>query len=331
MIHLPTAVPFAVALVLFFIASLTVKIIKGEPIGRMLLMLLLGGGIAALTAFALLPDEFSTAFAHLKRLRGFATNAAPWSVQQMKGLFISLWIFKTNTMFYAPFALMGLLTFQSWLPQRKDMRELYLILLASTLLVLVSFPFIYQLRFLMTLDMLMLAFAAVPVTLFIKKFLTDQLGKIVIALFAMGTLVFSAYFVWNRGPQLYPDERKELRALQEIIKPDDYAIATDSMNTPWVFAFTGLHKTIAPGWPYWDKWDLERWTEFWAGTDNERRHELLRMYGNNDLYLFVGWRQMLHPNLRNFIDTDAHFTKISPHIWRYTPYLPGEEALPESI
>ena len=96
-----------------------------------------------------------------------------------------------------------------------------------------------------------------------------------------------------------------------------YTIATDALYTPWVHAFSKL-PAIGPGY-FHDQWSYDDWKEFWSGNNNERRHELLRIY-KAPLYLFVGEHISDYLKYVQFIKSDAHFTRVSPHIWKYNPY-----------
>lgn len=317
-LHAPIAVPFGLALIFFLFFRCILCIVKKEPIDRDVWILIVSI-VLTLPLLFFLQIDFHALFEHFFLLSGLATNAPAWQIAPMKGLFIPFSTFRLNIIFYLPFALLGVLTLPSWLIARKNKNLALLPILGLITFVLAAFPFLYQHRFLVVLDLMLMLFASFPLALFFTRLSELRYIKIIICVFVLGLLLFSTRVIWNNPPQIYPDEIAEIRTIKDMRKPGDYAMTISAIYTPWLFAFTDFQETIVPGWLYWIKWDLAMWKQFWQSANDERRHELLRMYGDHDIYLFIGKRDNPHPNLKKFIETDPHFTKISTYLWRYSP------------
>ncbi|MDP3244363.1 MAG: hypothetical protein Q8M83_01750 [bacterium] len=321
-IHLQPAIPFIIALTIYLIYQIFGSIIRKKPIDKEILYIGLGGILAAGLLFLIKgPQDIKGHIDYFMHFKGMATGGYSWEIQQAKGLFLPFSTFGLNAIFYLPFALIGLLKSPSWLLRNNHHKFLVVIFITIISIILSLFPFLYQNRSLILLDIFIIIFAAYPLVLFIQHSLREGWsGKFILVLFFAGSIIFSSRVIWNNQPQIYPDEIAELKTLQNIRnKNDDYVMATSSIYTPWVFAYNNFEPTIAPGWLYWDKWNFPMWSEFWYGSNNQRKNELLQLYDNKTIYLFIGKRQNIHPNLKNFLDTDKHFQQISSHIWRYSP------------
>lgn len=329
-IHPQSAIPFGIGFALFLLYEIIVHIIKKQPMSRELLTICTYGIIAGLL-FVLVkgPSNLLAYFEYFKQYRGFASNAQEWEMSNVKGLYIPFSTFRINAMFYLPFALTGILTMHSWFfDKAKPGRHLIMPIVLFASLILASFPFLYQNRTLIILDAMLILIAAYPITVFAKKFLRDRTGPVILGLLLLGSILFASQVIWNHPPQLYSTETREIKKITQLRKPGDYAMALTSLYTPWVFAYTGFEQTIVPGWLTWDQWDLTMWGEFWNGESNTRRLKLLSIYGSHDIYIFSGTHFNIPPLLEKFLETDPHFTKISPHVWKYSPALPDINLMP---
>src|SRR3989338_2734094 len=330
-IHLSSAIPLGIAFVIFIIAQLIICLIKRRLPEREFTYLIVAGLLGVILFVALKGiDDIHYYLNLFLKYKGFATNARSWEVEQIRGLFIPFSTFRLNALFYLPFALIGILQFRRFIETRLTERTLLIPIIFGASLILVSFPFIHQSRSLIFFDILLIIIATTPLFRFIQHFARDRNGAILLGLLCLGFVTFTSRVVWNQPPQLYADEAAELKVLKregadsDIRKIDDYIMVTSSLYTPWAYAFTGFGPTIVPGWLTWDKWDLDMWHEFWFSDDNARRLELLQLYGNHNIYIFIGNHQLKNintPHLKDFIETDSHFTRFSPHIWKYTPQL----------
>lgn len=324
-VHLQPAIAFVIAFALFIFIKIINSIVKKQPLEKEI-WYLMGGGLLAIIALAILkgPADIKAHLDYFLHFRGLATGGERWEIEQAKGLFISGGTFRVNAFFYLPFALIGIIKSRTWLLQKGHPRFLLVILVAAATLLLSSYPFLYQHRSLILLDLFLIIFAVYPLLTFIQRFLNDYAGRFILGLLFAGSVLFTSQIIWNNPPQLYDQEARELKMLRldapvKIRKSDDYAMATSALYTPWVYAFTGFEQTIAPGWLQWDRWNLSMWKEFWTGNNNARRLELLQIYDGHNIFMFFGEHQQIYPDLKKLLDTDLHFTKISPHIWKYSP------------
>lgn len=339
-IHLSSAVPLGIAFIVFILMQLAICLVKKRLPEREFVYLIMAGLLAVVlfVAFRGIGDIRYYVDLFLK-YKGLATNARSWEVEQIRGNFIPFSTFRLNALFYIPFTLVGILHLRRWIALRLTERAILIPMMLAISLILVSFPFIHQSRSLIFFDILLIIIAAPPLFHFIQHFVGDHSGHIILGLLFVGVTAFTSRVVWNQEPQLYASEAAELKVLErkgtdsDIRKIDDYVMVVSSLYTPWAYAFTGLGPTIVPGWLTWDKWDLKMWEEFWFRGSNERRLELLRMYGDSTIYIFIGEHQLRNintPRLKEFIETDPHFTRFSPHIWKYAPQLP-DATLPTNL
>lgn len=331
-IHLPTAIPLGAGFAITVLLTLVVALVRTRRVPRDIGLLVLGGAIA-LGAVVLIKGTNDLAYywGLLMKYRGLATSAHAWEVEQIKGLFIPFSTFRLATLYAIPFALLGATMLRLRRARAKVPLERPVILLATAavLLVLVSFPFMHQHRSLILLDVILITFAATPLASFVQYGLRGALERMTLGLLLAGLTFSITFMVWHQRPQLYTDEAAELArvrftgtAATGVRGVDDYVMTTSSLYTPWVYSYTGFGPTIVPGWLTWDKWDLSQWNTFWSDADDAKRLDLLRMYGDHTIYIFIG-RHVLEQSpdspLHTFIRTDPHFTPFSPHIWKYTP------------
>lgn len=324
LMHPPTFFGFVIALFVFIILRPLYTLIRARSIEREVVFMMIVTVVAFLIVLQSLDFiDPGTIYSYLYTIKSFGwllTNYPPLLIAQYGGLYIDFEIFTLAIIYLLPFALSGLVLF-IFRPVREMIfvrvsRLFFLILFLIVLFVLSYFPFLYQHRHLIYLDIILIFFASYALLYFFRYFLSDRVGRMVIGVLILGFVLYNSYIVWNRKPQLYSQERDELQALTINDDGARYTIATDALYTPWVYAFSKL-ATIGPGY-FHDQWSYAMWKEFWNGTDNTRRHELLRMY-KSPLYLFIGEHVPKGFRYIQFIQSDPHFTRISPHIWRYNP------------
>ncbi len=319
-IHLQSAIPFGVAFTLFLVWQIVMALIERRPIDRELWILTLGGALAALLLIIIKgPQDLLGYLTYFQSLGGLASNAPDGGAIQAQGLFIPFSTARLNLLFILPFGLLGVLNARRWLWSDHRSRNAFLLILFVVSLILSAFPFIYQNRSLVVLDLIFIVLATYPATLFVERCMAGRTDRATLSLLGFGLVLWSTLVITNQPPQLYPDERLELTALEQRIRPGkDYAMATSSIYTPWVFAFTNFRDTIAPGWLFWNKWDYPTWQKFWLTSNDQERDWLLEAYGPGDIYMFVGRHQQMSLSFQRFLKNDAHVQPVSPHIWRYS-------------
>ena len=255
-------------------------------------------------------------FTHYK---GLATNFPAWRVMEIKGLFIDIYSYKFVNLLIIPMALFGFLYPKIWqLQHSKDKTNknilTYIYIMFALLFILVSFPFIYQYRFVIIFDIFFILFAVPVLFILINYFLQEKSGKILAVLFFAIAFWGILNIANQRLPQLYPEELAQIKTLQTKAEPDAIVLATDSVYTPWVQGFSG-RKAMGPGYGG-NTWGLDNWIKFWTGEDDSIRYELLDRY-SNPVYIFVGKKQPHNQKYNSFLTNNDSFESITPQIWKY--------------
>ncbi|MBI5134665.1 hypothetical protein HZA86_00290 [Candidatus Uhrbacteria bacterium] len=321
-LHPATFFPFGIALALFSIVQIVRSLFARKILEKETVFIL----VSVLIAFVVV-RQFGQGF--ILAYTGGATNDYGWLLNNFpaqlrvmySGLYIDFDLFQLANIYLLPFFALGLPLFILGKIRAKHtmlFSPLLLILIfLFTLFVLAYFPFIYRNRFLIILDITMIIFAVYPLSLLMVRLLKDHQGRVMLSLLLFGFISLNGYIVWNQKPQLYPDELAEIKAINNVAQPMDYAMTTESIYTPWVKAFS-KRETIDPGFLRANLWNYAMWKEFWEGGSNARRHELLRMY-DRPIYIFMGNIVPDDVAYKRLIVSDPSFVQISPHVWRYDP------------
>lgn len=318
-IHPQSIIPVALAYGVYIAGRILNDLVRRRTLGRMTTTLILGGVVTVFLIVALKGRELGLYFEHARLLRGFATNAPSWQVAQNQGLFIPIAVSQTYALFYLPFAYLGLLTLRRRECPSREVSPFIAILLV-VLLAVTMFPVIYQHRFLILLDLLLIALAAIPLIALVMKSWSDRIGRAVVVVLITGMALIQWLSVTRFEPQVFPDELDMIRSLPAYVAatPGALLMTTSALYTPWVNGFTHL-PVIAPGSGDTDRWTLNEWSTFWGTKDDERRIALLARYGTRPIIMFVGRRQAIGPDLEKFLNEHRAMTRIGPQVWRYEP------------
>ncbi|KKU74090.1 MAG: hypothetical protein UX98_C0001G0020 [Parcubacteria group bacterium GW2011_GWA2_47_26] len=322
-IHPSTFFPFGIALGIFAVVQVMRTLFMGKKLERETLFII-GLGIIMIVIIQQFAKEFILIYLRgtVNKYGWMLTNYPDYIRQQFTGLYIGPALFRLADAYILPFGFLGVLLFAfNKLPYKKGsnlrIRLLVFLILSVILFFLSHYPFIYQNRFLIILDLVIILFAAYPFVYLLRYFLEDKKGYLVIMIFLLGFGAYSVYSIWKQKPQMYPDELQEIKAIAQVSDRSDYAMSTESLYTPWVYAFAD-RTTIDPGYLQYNKWTYEMWREFWYGGSDARRHELLNMY-DRPIYIFVGKQVPETVRYKKFIKSDPYFEQISPHVWWYDP------------
>ncbi len=322
LIHPATFFPFLIVLVLFLMLQIVRSLFQRRMLEKETLFIL-GAILIAFVVVQQFGQEFIRAYTGgVTHDYGWFLTNFPAHVQVMySGLYIDFNLFQLANVYLLPFFAIGLLLFLLGKIRGKDSvlvsPLLMLLIFLVTLFVLAYFPFIYHHRFLIILDFMLIIFASYPLSLLMVRLLKDRQGRVMLGLLLFGFVLQNGYIVWSQKPQLYPDELAEIKSINTIAQPLDYAMTTESIYTPWVKAFS-KRETIDPGFLRTNRWSYDMWKEFWEGGSNTRRHELLQMY-DRPMYIFIGNIVPDNVAYKRLIISDPSFMKVSPHIWRYDP------------
>lgn len=323
--HFPTFIVLGPTFFIFFIIHIGRALFSKTPINRKLLCFFIIGAVIFLIAVWIQLPAFLSNVRRIIEYRGLATNFPSWEIPKMKGLFISVLAFRLQSLFLAPFILLGFLYPSIWTKvsaTRQSMFDflIFLYIMFVGLFFLVYFPVIYQHRFIIIFDFLFIIFATPALFYFINYFLGYRGARILLGIFFLVFIIRIGSVVWAQEPQLFPDELQEIKSLAVTVEPDACVLALQSLYTPWVKGFSE-HRAIGPGLPP-DAWDIPVWMNFWTGGDDQERLKLLdKTYYYCPLYIFIGRREIQSQPYQKFIRTDPHFTQISSQIWKYNPNL----------
>lgn len=330
--HTPTFFPFGAALGLYAVIRFIRSRIRKEPLEWeakfvFVVAILMPFFIVALRGVPYIIGQIK----YISHYSFLATNFPEYKIPETLGLFIDFFAFRLLEVYIYPFAVLGmLLVIFKKVPNTglaSSNRWLLLGIFTGILFILAYFPFIYQHRFLIYLDLALILFAAYPLFRLIQYFLSDRAGRVLIAVLLLGFSMFVVFVIRKQRPQVFPNELEEIKAIASIAEPGAYSMVTHPLYTPWVYAFSG-RILVAPGYLA-NQWRLDHWEEFWAGSDDVRRHELLRLY-RKPLYVFIG--SWLDENRGiQFLKRDPYVVQISPHIWKYDTRGLSLETIAETL
>lgn len=324
-LHPATSLPFVIALAIFLVIELLRSLIRLRPLDAGTRFLLLLAVLATLVAGQFVGDiDFfvrtylrATALQYGWFLRDYPTHLQP----QMSGLYVTLPIVHLASIYLLPFACLTLTLFAfrrltSDLLARRQF--LFLVIYGVVLFALNIAGVIYANRYLIYLDLVLIAVAIPTLVRFVQHLLPDRMGIAVTTLLVAGLLLHGGRVVAKQEAHITPQELAEVKAIGTYAEPDAYAMTTISHYTPWLLEFAN-RATIDPGYLQYNRWSYGQWQEFWSGKSDARRHELFRYY-SRPMYVFVGSNAFEEelPYLR-FIQSDERFTRISSHVWRYDP------------
>lgn len=318
-IHPQSIIPVALAYGVYVAGRVLNDLFRRRTLGRVTTILILGGVITTSLIVVLKGRELGLYLEHVRLLRGFATNAPSWQVAQNQGLFIPIAVSQTYALFYLPFAYLGLLSMRRR-PLDAGTRSQFIATLLIVLLMVTIFPVIYQHRFLILFDLLLIALAAIPLIALVIRSWNDRIGQAVVVVLIAGMMLIQWLSVTRFEPQVFPDELDMIRNLPAYVAatPGALLMTTSALYTPWVNGFTHL-PVIAPGSGDTDRWTLNDWSIFWGTKDDERRVTLLARYGTRPIIMFVGRRQAIGSGLEKFLNEHRAMTRVGPQVWRYEP------------
>jgi|GEM_PF-1838375 len=324
LLHPATFLPFLIALVIHVAVQLLWSLMRLRPLDRDTGFLLLLAVLVTTVVQSRVGDARAFYLVYVYGIIGeygwLYTKYPEYLQQGFTGLYVNRTVVHLADIYLLPFSVLGVLLFAFRRLRREDgvqfSRSSLLLIWMVVLAFLVAIPVVYQHRFLIYFDLVLILFAAYAFMRFLNTMQNDRVSVPVVLLLLVGFVLHGSLAVWDQRPQLYPDERTEIRAIATVAEESAYAMTTESVYTPWVSAFAG-RPVIDPGFGSLNKWSYHLWREFWFGKSNARRHELLAMY-DRPLYIFTG-RLVTNGEYIRFIQTDPSFERVSPHVWRYDP------------
>jgi len=286
--------------------------------------MLAAGVLLASIAFMIKRSDIANVFSHVLGTYGILlSNAPPERLNEFRGLFVDTEAFRLLVLGFIPFSIFTVLHPSTWIRQPISRSFFYrqLLLLYSallTLLLLTLLPVIYQSRFSIVLDLIVLVFATPAFLLFVEYFSTDRAGRLLVGLLLTFPLVSIGLYVAQQQSMIASYELQNIKKIPSLIGAGAGILATDSLYAPWLWGLVGPN-TVSPGY-LGDSWDYATWMKFWSGTSNEKRLQLLgsRDHPQPPMYLYIGERQTRGLPFEKFVRTSSAFTQITPNLWKFT-------------
>ncbi|MBM3234021.1 hypothetical protein FJZ19_02915 [Candidatus Pacearchaeota archaeon] len=212
------------------------------------------------------------------------------------GTFINFFTYQFSSLFYLPFALLGLFYFL-----RKKQVNI-LVLWAIINLIIVYFQFFFFNRFIIHLDLILVIFSAFGFSLIIEQ--KRKLGVLLLIILLLSGGILAYKEAINSKPLINSQELEAIKQLQNTPK-NSFIMATDSYYSPWVLGYSE-RKTIAPGLFDYNQHNQAEWIKFWISQNLAEIQEFMNKY-QKPLYIFIGEKQQ--DNLKQF-DNLGCFEKI---------------------
>lgn len=325
LIHLPTFAIFGLVFFLFFVFSLGLTLLGKNNIDRQLFYLFGVGAFIVIVATIFKYDTLSQYVREYLLQHRATYNSFPfWEIYRFRGAFLQTSTLHITSLILIPFTAYGFLHPCLWrlFSGKNDAGRnrdfiIFLYVLFVCLSVLVYLPVIYQQRFMIVFDLLIIIFAAPAILLLINYFLRDKIFRALLLIFVLFAFWKVGLIAWQQQPHIPPDELAELENLSYSAESSALVVATNSFYTPWVYGFSGRN-AYGPG-TLPDPWDYDTWMKFWFSDDDQIRLDLLSEIDDQPLYLFIGAKQRQAMPFQKFIESAKMFNKVSPHIWKFAP------------
>ncbi len=316
-LHPATFLVFGLAYILYTLIMIARMIMFHLKDPRLIYLLGVGAGMLVVAVFANFP-EFRYEMHYLVNEKLRIPTGSHYLSSELSGLYLNFRGFRFSTLFYLPFAVLGLGSIVYQLPRIWKSREtppvLFLLSILAVSFILIVGRMIFYERYLIILDLVIILLASFSLSRFISCCkIYGKGGGVLVSLFLCGFAGVIIFYSTTRTSWISPSELQELKSTSERFESNAYGMATDAYYTPWVYGYM-TRRTIAPGY-FINYWSLEEWERFWyKGTDDERR-ELLSRYGNDPIYIFVGAKQKENKPMREFLS--QYSTPVSEHVWKY--------------
>ncbi len=225
---------------------------------------------------------------------------------ESSGTFINFFTYQFSSLFYLPFAMLGLFYFI----RKKDFN--ILVIWAIINFSIVYFQFFFFNRFIIFLDLILIIMASFGFSIIIQH--KKKLGIIILII-----MLFSAGFVSlndarDSKPLITESEFQTINYLSTTEK-NAFVMSTSSIYSPWILGYSD-RKTIAPGLFDYSKHNQEEWIIFWTTEDINQIKEFMNQY-EKPLYIFIGQKQK--DNLEQFTECfELYYNQNTNKIYKYT-------------
>jgi len=308
-VHRATFFIFAVSFLLYAVISPIKRDVFTRKIKydskKLLKYLIYGVIIIGITLLFYLPTFNESILPLIKPVASSVVESDPTTA----GTFLDSFTYHYATLAYLPLALLGFF----FLIKKKKFNMLFFLAIVTA--IIVYFKLYFFNRFIIHLDIALIALAAGGFALALKerKWLTTIL--IILLVFSSGFVMFNE--AKDTKPLINENDLTAIKSLQET-EQNAYAMSTHSYYSPWVLGYSG-RRTLAPGLFDDDKWNFEMWQAFWLSPQWEDVQKLLEMY-DGPVYIFIGEN---HPDYISRFDNDCfeiYYEKegqARPRVYKY--------------
>ncbi|MDO8517445.1 MAG: hypothetical protein Q7S33_04965 [Nanoarchaeota archaeon] len=220
------------------------------------------------------------------------------------GTFINFFTYQFSSLFYLPFALLGIFYFI----RKKDFN--ILVIWAIINFAIVYFQFFFFNRFIIMLDLILIIMASFGFSVLINS--KKKLGTMILIVLLLSAGILAYNEAKNSKPLINDNELKVISFLNNT-EQNSWVMSTSSYYSPWIQGYSG-RKTIAPGLFDYNKHDKTGWMSFWTANSTEQFKSFLYQY-EKPLYIFIGQRQK--NNLGGQECFSAYYTISNNTIYRY--------------
>lgn len=224
------------------------------------------------------------------------------------GTFINFFTFQFSSLFYLPFALLGLFCFI----RKKQFN--FLVIWAIINFIIVYFQFFFFNRFIIFLDLVLIILASFGFSLLIED--KKKLGILILAILLLSAGILTFKEARDSKPLISEQELKIISYLNTT-EENALVMATSSYYSPWVLGYSG-RKTIAPGLFDYNKHNKGQWAAFWTASNLTEIKAFLDAY-EKPLYIFIGEKQK--DNLQQFDNSSCfgmYFQEENNKIYEYS-------------
>jgi hypothetical protein len=195
---------------------------------------------------------------------------------QDAGTFINFFTFQFSSLFYLPFALLGLFYFL------RKRQVNFLVIWAVINAAIVYFQFFFFNRFIAYLGLVLIILSALGFYAAVKE---RKIGWIVLILLLFSSSIFFYKEIDAARPLISNSELNAIRHF-EGTEENSFVMSLSSVYSPWIVGYS-QRRTIAPGLFDYDNHSQEEWMVFWYSNNITEIRNFLDIY-EKPLYIFSG-------------------------------------------
>jgi len=210
------------------------------------------------------------------------------------GTFINFMDYQFNSLFYLPFAFLGLFYFV----RKKELNILVLWVLIN--LAIVYFQFFFFNRMIIFLDLALVIMASFGISVILKN--KKKSGAIVLCILLLSGGIFAFKEANNSKPLINEQELETIKHFNQTPE-NSFAMSTSSIYSPWVLGYSE-RRTIAPGLFDYNNHSKSEWELFWTSQNITEIKSFMKAYGK-PIYIFIGQKQK--DNLAQFDECFERF------------------------